>query len=54
MNRLHAPDTIAIDRDRTTVTMASSRGRQVTFDADGQVRRKQGPAGGRDDGHAGT
>jgi hypothetical protein len=46
MNRLHAPDTIAIDRDRTTVTMASSRGRRVTFDADGQVQREQGRGGG--------
>jgi hypothetical protein len=45
MNRLQAPDTIALERDRTTVTMASSRGRQVTFDADGQVRREQGPGG---------
>ena len=46
MNRLNAPETIAIDRNGNNVTMASSRGRQVTFEADGQVRREQG-AGGR-------
>lgn len=46
MNRLNAPETIAIDRKGNNITMASSRGRQVSFDADGQVRREQG-AGGR-------
>ena len=45
MNRLQAPETMAIDRNGASVTMASSRGRQVTFDADGQVRREEGPAG---------
>jgi hypothetical protein len=45
MRRLQAPETIVIERNRGTVTMASSRGRQVTFDADGQVRREEGPAG---------
>jgi hypothetical protein len=45
MNRLQAPETMAIDRKGASVTMASSRGRQVTFEADGQVRREEGPAG---------
>ena len=34
-----------IDRNRNSVTMASSRGRPVTFEADGQVHQEQGPAG---------
>ena len=45
MNRLNAPETIAIDRNENTVSMASSRGQRVTFDADGQVRTEQGYAG---------
>ena len=45
MNRLNAPETIAIDRNENTVTMASSRGRRVTFEADGKVRTEQGYAG---------
>jgi hypothetical protein len=44
-NRLNSPETIVIDRNRNSVTMASSRGRPVTFEADGQVRQEQGPAG---------
>ncbi|HJZ81837.1 MAG TPA: hypothetical protein VKD91_15880, partial [Pyrinomonadaceae bacterium] len=35
MRRLGAPDELAIDRRGRTVTMASSRGPQVTFEADG-------------------
>jgi hypothetical protein len=46
MNRLNAPEAIAIDRNQNTVTMASSRGQRVTFEADGQVRMEQGSAGG--------
>jgi hypothetical protein len=46
MNRLNAPDTIAIDRNQNTVAMASSRGQRVTFEADGQVRTEQGDGGG--------
>jgi hypothetical protein len=45
MNRLNAPETIAIDRNENSVTMASSRGPRVTFEADGQVRTEQGSAG---------
>jgi hypothetical protein len=45
MNRLDAPETIAIDRNGNNITMASSRGRQVTFEADGQVRREQSANG---------
>ena len=45
MNRLQAPETIAIDRDQNTVTMASSRGQRVTFEADGKVRTEQRSAG---------
>jgi hypothetical protein len=46
MNRLNAPEAIAIDRNQNTVAMASSRGQRVTFEADGQVRTEQGYAGG--------
>jgi hypothetical protein len=45
MNRLQAPETIAIDRNQNTVTMASSRGPRVTFEADGRVRTEQRSAG---------
>jgi YMGG-like Gly-zipper len=45
MNRLNAPETIAIDRKENSVTMASSRGQRVTFEADGQVRTEQRRAG---------
>jgi len=45
MNRLIAPETIAIDRDENSVTMASSRGPRVTFEADGKVRTEQRYAG---------
>ncbi len=45
MRRLNAPETIAIDRNENSVTMASSRGQRVTFEADGQVRREQGYGG---------
>jgi len=45
MNRLNAPETIAIDRTGRNVTIASTRGQQVTFEADGEVREEQGPGG---------
>ena len=45
MNRLNAPETIAIDRRGNNITMASTRGRQVTFEANGQVRAEQGRGG---------
>ena len=45
MNRLNAPDTIAIDRNANSVTIASSRGQRITFEADGQVRTERGDAG---------
>ena len=46
MNRLSAPDTMAIDRNDRTITLASSSGRPVTFEADGTIRAERGyPAG---------
>ena len=45
MNRLDTPETIAIDRSGNSVTIASSRGQQVAFEADGQVHAEPGPAG---------
>ena len=41
INRLEAPDVLAIDRIAHRVTIASSRGQQVTFEADGRVRTEQ-------------
>ncbi len=45
MNWLNAPESIAINRRENTITMASSRGARVTFEADGQLRAEQGYAG---------
>ena len=45
MNRLNAPETITIDRNGSAVTMASSYGRQVTFEADGRTRSERLPGG---------
>ena len=45
MSRLNAPDTIAIDRNGSSVILASSRGPQVTFEADGRTRAEQGLGG---------
>lgn len=39
--RLEAPDQIAIDRQRNTVTMASTRAQRVTFEADGMDHYEQ-------------
>jgi YMGG-like Gly-zipper len=46
MSRLNAPEMIAIERSENSVAMASSRGRRVTFEADGQLRTEQAYAGG--------
>ena len=45
MDRLSAPETMAIDRNDRTVTLASSTGRPVTFEADGTIRAERGYAG---------
>jgi hypothetical protein len=45
MRRLNAPETIVIDRNENSVTMASSRGQRITFEADGQSHREQGYGG---------
>jgi hypothetical protein len=45
MNRLNVPEAIAIDRNQNTVTMASSRGQRVTFEANGRGRTEQGNGG---------
>lgn len=43
--RLESPDQIAIDRRGRTVTIASSRSPQITFDADGNVANEQSSNG---------
>ena len=43
--RLEAPDQIAIDRRGRTITIASSRAPQITFDADGSERIETTPSG---------
>ncbi len=45
LNRLEAPDLIAIDRNGNSVTMASTRGGRVTVEADGRARSEQWSAG---------
>lgn len=40
-SRLESPDALAIDRRGRTVTIASSRAPQITFDADGRERVEQ-------------
>jgi hypothetical protein len=47
MRRLEAPETLSIERRGSTITMASSRAPQMTFDADGQEREEQSPSGNR-------
>jgi hypothetical protein len=44
-NRLDPPDLIAIDRTGSRTVIASTRGPQFTFEADGQARTEQGPGG---------
>lgn len=41
--RLEGPETLAIDRRGSTVTIASSRAPQSTFEADGRARQEQLP-----------
>jgi hypothetical protein len=45
MYRLSSPEAIAIDRNGNHVTMASSLGQRVAFEADGRSRTEQGPSG---------
>jgi hypothetical protein len=47
MNRLEAPDVIAIDRQGNQVSMATSRGPRVTFDADNRIRTEAASDGKR-------
>ena len=42
LNRLQAPDVIALDREGNRVSMASSRGPRVTFDADRVPQSRRG------------
>src|SRR5581483_5612578 len=41
MRRLESPDSLAIDRRGRTVTIASSRAAQITFEADGREQTEQ-------------
>jgi hypothetical protein len=43
--RLAAPETLAIDRQGRNITIASTRARQLTFEADGRDRIEQTPRG---------
>jgi uncharacterized membrane protein len=43
--RLESPDMLAIERLGSTITLASSRARQATFEADGQEHQEQLPSG---------
>jgi hypothetical protein len=45
MRRLDAPEMLAIERNRNSVTIASSRAPQTTFDANSGERREQLPSG---------
>lgn len=45
VRRLDAPDVLALDQRGRTVTVASSRAQQVSFDADGRTRAEQTPQG---------
>ena len=45
MRRLEAPDMLAIERNGNSVTIASSRAPQTTFDANSSERREQLPNG---------
>ena len=50
LDRLEAPELIAIERNENSVTMASTRGQPVTFEADGRDRSERW-AGGATDQH---
>lgn len=41
MRRLEAPESLAIERDRRTITIASTHAAQVTFEADGREQIEQ-------------
>jgi outer membrane lipoprotein SlyB len=43
LRRMEAPEMLAIDRQGRTITLASSRAPQMTFDADGQEHVEQSP-----------
>jgi hypothetical protein len=43
--RMDSPEVLAIERQGRRITMASSRGPQVSFDADGRTRTEQTPRG---------
>jgi YmgG-like glycine-zipper protein len=43
--RLEAPETLALQREGRSVTIASTRAPQVTFEADGRTRTEQTPRG---------
>ena len=43
--RMDSPEVMAIERQGRNITMASSRGPQVTFEADGRTRTEQTPRG---------
>jgi hypothetical protein len=45
LNRLEAPEVITIDRNGNRLSMATSRGPRVTFEADGRVQTEQTSAG---------
>src|SRR5262249_35009238 len=45
MNRLNAPDYIAIDRNGRTINIASSMAPRGTFDVDGMEHRETSPNG---------
>ena len=45
INRLEAPETLAVERQGTRVMLASSRSPQVTLDVDGQIHNEQYPNG---------
>jgi hypothetical protein len=47
MNRLEPPDVIALERQGNRVTMATSRGPRVTFDADNRLRTEAASDGRR-------
>ena len=47
VRRLEAPESLALERDGRTITMASSQARQVTFEADGREQVEQSSNGRR-------
>jgi hypothetical protein len=47
VRRLEAPESLALERDGRTITMASSQARQVTFEADGREQVEQSRNGRR-------